>query len=302
MLDNQLIAHLEYELSKTIGRGNIENTRPVHQTIAHVAYRFEFNRKSCLLKIAKKQFAKTVTSEYTGLKYLQDSKCVKTPKIIDFHSGTTEFPTYLIVEWIKRGSSTSTGQKQLGEELAALHDASAEIFDIQQFGFEEDNYIGNNPQFNTWHNDWPTFFVEQRLKPQIQIGLKKGFIDNQFRNQLNQLCQKMPQILGDQHFVPCLLHGDLWGGNVLFNAENEPVMIDPAVYFGVPEAELAFTEMFGGFTRDFYSAYDAVLPIPYGYKNRKKLYNLYHVLNHMNLFGQMYLHEAKAICSHYVGR
>jgi protein-ribulosamine 3-kinase len=298
MLTNQMMDHLRRQL----GGVNIENVRPVHQSIAHIAYRFQANGSSFLLKIAESQFMKSMTSEYLGLKYLRDSKCIRTPEIIDFQVGNEELPTYLLVEWIERGSSTAAGQKQLGEELAALHDASSEIFDIHQFGFEEDNYIGNNRQYNTWHSEWPAFFVQQRLKPQIQMGVKKGFIDNQFRNQLNRLCEKMPQLLGAQHFVPCLLHGDLWGGNVLFDSENRPVLIDPAAYFGVPEAELAFTEMFGGFTRDFYAAYDSVLPIPYGYKERKKLYNLYHVLNHMNLFGQMYLHEAKAICSFYIGR
>ena len=302
MLDNQMISHLNKTLSGEIGHGEVRNLRPIHQNIALKAYFFEFGKNAYLIKVAEKQFAKTVTSEYFGLKYLQDSKCVKTPEIIDFHPGTNDLPTFLIVEWIEKGASTSAGQKQLGEELAALHDASAEIFDIHQFGFEVDNFIGNNPQFNTWHSDWPVFFVEQRLKPQIQMGLRKGFIDLPFRNQLNILCERIPKILEDQHFVPCLLHGDLWGGNVLYNSENKPILIDPAVYFGIPEAELAFTEMFGGFSREFYSAYNNVLPIPYGYKDRKKLYNLYHVLNHMNLFGQMYLHEAKAICSHYVGR
>lgn len=298
MLTNQMIDHLKRQL----GSVNIENVRPIHQTIAHVAYRFQANNSFYLLKIAEPQFKKNVISEYVGLNYLYDSKCVRTPEIIDFHSGNTEIPTYLVVEWIERGTSTSAGQKQLGEELAAMHDASSELFDIHQFGFEEDNYIGNNPQFNTWHSEWPEFFIQQRLKPQIQMGVRKGFIDNPFHDQLNRLCEKTPKLLDAQHFVPCLLHGDLWGGNVLFDNENRPVLIDPAVYFGVPEAELAFTEMFGGFTRDFYSAYDSVLPIPHGYKERKKLYNLYHILNHMNLFGGMYLHEAKAICSHYVGR
>ena len=298
MLTNQMLDHLKQQL----GSGEIENIRSVHQTIAHVSYRFKANGSFFLLKIAEPLFSKTVTSEYVGLKFLRDSKCVRTPEIFDFYAGDIEIPTYLLVEWIERGSSTSAGQKILGEQLAALHDASSEIFKISQFGFEENNYIGNNPQYNTWHPDWPAFFVQQRLKPQIQIGLQKGFIDNQFHNQLNRLCEKIPKLLGEQHFVPCLLHGDLWGGNVLFDSENRPVLIDPAVYFGVPEAELAFTEMFGGFTRDFYKAYDSVLPIPHGYKERKKLYNLYHVLNHLNLFGQMYMHEAKAICSTYVGR
>lgn len=298
-----MIDQLSNVFKQTGTHGNIENVRPVHQTIAHAAYKMDIGNQSYFLKIAESQFSKTVSSEFTGLKYLQDSKCVHTPKIIHYHTENLEFPTYLLVEWIERASgSTSSGQKQLGEELAALHDASSEIFQIRQFGFEEDNYIGNNPQFNQWHDEWPSFFVEQRLKPQIKMGVKKGFVDTRFKEQLTKLCERIPDLLGNLPQVPCLLHGDLWGGNVIFNAANQPVLIDPAVYFGVPEAELAFTEMFGGFTKDFYHAYDAVLPIPYGYKDRKKIYNLYHVLNHMNLFGQMYKREAQSICDHYLGR
>jgi fructosamine-3-kinase len=302
MLSDKIIGELESIVNSAGDRGKITSIHPVHQTLFLSAYRIETNKRKYLLKISDTTAVDNIRCEYLGLKYLRDSKCVCTPKIYHFQERNSTTPTYLLVEWIEHGSSTSAGQRQLGEELAALHDASSAIFNVNQFGFEEDNFIGNNPQNNQWTNDWVDFFVKQRLKPQINMGIKKGFIDNRFANQLHQLCEKIPELMEGVHYVPCLLHGDLWGGNVLFNHDNLPVLIDPAVYFGVPEAELAFTEMFGGFTRDFYEAYDAVLPIPYGYKDRKRLYNLYHVLNHMNLFGQMYLHEAKSTCEYYLGR
>ncbi|MBI9048340.1 MAG: fructosamine kinase family protein [Anaerolineaceae bacterium] len=301
-MDAGLQEYLRKIITEIGDSATILNIRPAHHTIAHSSYQIETSMRKYLIKYAETRFESNIRCEYIGLKYLHDSKCVHTPKIFDYHDADETIPAYLLMEWIEQGSKLSaSGQNQLGEELAALHDASAEIFSINKFGFNDDNYIGNNPQYNQWMEHWADFYVAQRLKPQIKLGTKKGLIDNHFRDELNRLCERIPDLLGAGHFTPCLLHGDLWGGNVLFNKDNIPVLIDPAVYFGVPEAELAFTELFGGFSKDFYQAYDSVLPIPYGYKENKNLYNLYHILNHLNLFGQMYLREAQNICTYYLG-
>jgi protein-ribulosamine 3-kinase len=183
-----------------------------------------------------------------------------------------------------------------------LHIGSADIFHVQQFGLDEDNYIGNNPQENGWIASWPEFFVERRLKPQIQLGVRNGLIDQNFQYDLLKLCDVIFHQLSSEHHIPALLHGDLWSGNVLFNTQNQPVLIDPAVYFGVAEAELAFTELFGGFTRDFYDAYQAILPIPYGYQEQKHFYNLYHMLNHLNLFGGMFHGQIQTLCHGYISK
>ena len=162
----------------------------------------------------------------------------------------------------------------LGRMLANLHRTTG-----PRFGWHRDNYIGARPQQNGWCNDWSEFWRERRLKPQFEwAGLKPEFFEEILRNHRPQ---------------PSLLHGDLWNGNVGFTAEG-PVIFDPAVYYGDREADLAMTELFGGFPADFYSSYRKEFPLAEGYERRKHLYNLYHLLNHLNIFGGGYLGQVKA--------
>lgn len=162
--------------------------------------------------------------------------------------------------------------------LAALHRHGA-----GRFGWASDNWIGLAPQRNGWCEDWTEFFFERRLAPQIERARGSGFsIDLPSRSALEG---HAPQ--------PSLLHGDLWNGNAGFTAEG-PVIFDPAVYYGDREADLAMTELFGGFPAEFYAAYAAEWPLPQGYRSRKRLYNLYHLLNHLNLFGAGYLGQVQA--------
>jgi fructosamine-3-kinase len=274
---------------------------PIQRSVSASAYRVETTKQKYFVKIAVPGHEEMIRCEYKGLKKLESSRCVRTPVIYSYQEGEGTSPPFLLLEWIENHAGGNTaGQTKLGEQLATLHDASAAIFKVNQFGFEEDNYIGGNKQVNCWMPDWPTFFVECRLIPQIELGVRKKLIQKVFQDQLMRLCQRIPEFLESDPITPALLHGDLWGGNVLFTKLNEPILIDPAVYFGVPEAEIAFTELFGGFTTDFYTAYNSILPIPYGYKEKKNLYNLYHILNHLNLFGLIYFGQAKSCCAFYV--
>ena len=152
-----------------------------------------------------------------------------------------------------------------------------------RFGWERDNWIGLAPQRNGWSADWPAFFEEKRLAPQLELARSKGY------------SFEIPDVkaLLDHDPQPSLLHGDLWRGNAGFTAAG-PVLFDPAVYYGDRECDLAMTELFGGFPRGFSKAYEAELPLPAGYEARKHLYNLYHLLNHLNLFGAGYLGQVEA--------
>lgn len=154
-----------------------------------------------------------------------------------------------------------------------------------RFGWGSDNWIGLSPQKNGWKEDWAEFFWEFRLLPQLE---RAGLTGDGFF-----LAQRMKQLLEQHQPSPSLLHGDLWGGNVGFTPQG-PVIFDPAVYFGDREADIAMTELFGGFPESFYRAYDEELPLDAGYDTRKHLYNLYHLLNHLNLFGHGYLPQVKA--------
>jgi protein-ribulosamine 3-kinase len=170
---------------------------------------------------------------------------------------------------------------QLGRMLAALHRQTG-----PGFGWARDNYIGLGLQQNGWREDWLEFWREHRMRPQIGLAKKNGFAVEMPR--LTLLENHRPQ--------PSLLHGDLWSGNAGFIAEG-PVVFDPAVYYGDREADLAMTELFGGFPQEFYRAYDEAFPLSPGYEQRKHLYNLYHLLNHLNIFGGGYLAQVKATLS-----
>ena len=162
----------------------------------------------------------------------------------------------------------------LGVMLAELHRNAG-----QRFGWHRDNYIGATPQQNGWCDDWAEFWRERRLRPQFErAGLKSEFFE---------------KLLQNHHPQPSLLHGDLWNGNVGFTAEG-PVIFDPAVYYGDREADLAMTELFGGFPPEFYASYKENYPLEAGYESRKHLYNLYHLLNHLNIFGGGYLGQVQA--------
>jgi fructosamine-3-kinase len=301
MINIEILETIKGALSELGETGEISVLRPVNSNIAVSAFRIETDHNKYFLKYAEPGFYDMIAREYSGLQRLKASRCVRTPQIYKYYEGNGTSAPYLFMEWIESNQDIDgNGQRRLGEDLAALHDASSEIYKINQFGLEENNFIGFNIQENQWMNDWPDFFVVRRLTPQIQLGVRKGLIKDTFHEELFRLCEKVPEILSADYVKPTLIHGDLWGGNVLYTVNHEPVLIDPAVYFGVPEAELAFTELFGGFGNEFYEAYDAVLPIPYGYQDRKKLYNLYHILNHLNLFGEMYLGQAQSVCRYYL--
>jgi len=167
----------------------------------------------------------------------------------------------------------------MGRMLAAAHRHTG-----PRFGWQRDNYIGSTPQQNAWCDDWSEFWRDRRLRPQLELALKNGF-DLEEKNALELLAGHQPP--------PCLLHGDLWSGNARFTAGG-PVVFDPAVYYGDREADLAMTELFGGFPPEFYASYNDSFPLEPGYPQRKHLYNLYHLLNHLNLFGGGYLGQVKA--------
>lgn len=177
----------------------------------------------------------------------------------------------------------------LGTGLAGMHRHTAE-----KFGWVRDNTIGSTLQKNTADDSWIAFWRQQRLGYQLNLAQKNGYT-----GLLQSLGEQL--LSGCQHFfvghtpLPSLLHGDLWGGNYAFSVEGQPVVFDPAVYYGDREADLAMTELFGGFSPDFYAAYRSAWPFEAGYAARKHLYNLYHILNHLNLFGSQYLSQAETI-------
>jgi len=237
----------------------------------------------------------TFESEARGLEELRKAGAVWVPEVV------AQGPDYLLLEWIVEGKeSTDSSMEELGFQFAKLHHFSGEIF-----GFPEDNYLGDSPQSNSPSKNgsinWPTFYVENRLQFQAVLAVKNGYATPELQNLLELLYKKIPDLLSGTEDKPSLLHGDLWCGNYLIDQNGKPWLIDPAVYYGHREADLAMTSLFGGFSKTFYSAYESAFPLVPGYPEREPLYQLYHLLNHLNLFGTGYYRQVISILKRYAG-
>jgi fructosamine-3-kinase len=271
---NHLAANSSPDLI-SIGGGSINDT-----------YRVKYNNEQYFLKLNDAAalpglFAK----EKNGLQLLAAQGIFRIPAVID---STEAGPVQvLLLEWIDSGPKSGTFWSSFGEQLAHLHTVSN-----QQFGLYEDNFMGALPQVNSYHSAWSDFFIRCRLQPQIQLAAGNKLIDSQAIAAFERLYSKVPGIFSPEQ--PALLHGDLWSGNYLCDANHRPVLVDPAVYFGHRSMDLAMTTLFGGFEKPFYEAYDYHYPLPGNYADQWEICNLYPLLIHLNLFGRSYLSDVLA--------
>lgn len=222
-------------------------------------------------------------AEADGLTELHNAGAVRVPTPIC--TGTAD-EAFLVLEYLELGSDRGAGQERLGQGLAALHRHTQPAF-----GWQRDNTIGSTLQPNRVCPDWVEFWRVQRLNHQLALAGRTGYA-RELADRGAALSARLGEFFTDYRPVPSLLHGDLWSGNYGVVGNSEPVIYDPAVYYGDRETDIAMTEFFGGFGHRFYAAYDAAWPLDSGYAVRKNLYNLYHVLNHLNLFGGSYLGQA----------
>ena len=239
------------------------------------------------VKVAPLEAQAMLAAEAAGLAELERSQTVRVPRVLA--SGHTDRGAFLALEWIETGAAGPECEARLGRELAALHAVTA-----PRFGWARDNTIGRTPQANAASADWAEFFRERRLRPQLEMAAAHGFAELPAAAG-ERLLESVQGLLAAHRPAASLLHGDLWGGNWLASASGEPVLIDPAVYYGDRETDLAMTRLFGGFGEAFYQAYQAAAPSAPGWQARAELYNLYHVLNHANLFGGGYARQARAM-------
>jgi protein-ribulosamine 3-kinase len=236
------------------------------------------------VKVGARASQAAFAAEAEGLRELRQARALRVPEVLA--TGVAGSTAFLALEWIERGAADEACERRLGAGLAALHSVSA-----PHFGWRRDNTIGCTPQANAWSADWTEFFRERRLRPQLALAARQGFA-RLLAERGERLLEALPPLLAGHSPRPSLLHGDLWGGNWFASAAGEPVLFDPAVYYGDRETDLAMTHLFGGFSAAFYRAYEAAAPLPEGAGLRAELYNLYHVLNHANLFGGGYARQA----------
>jgi len=248
------------------------------------AYRIEGAGKNYFVKLNHVACENMFIAEATGLTELAQTNRVRVP--LPMCVGTTSEHAYLVMEYISLRSSTQTSSGLMGTQLAALHQVTNTTF-----GWLRHNYIGSTPQINTSETDWVTFWREHRLKFQLDLAAKHGH-GGKLQTQGELLLADLGDFFTTYKPVASLLHGDLWSGNYGADAQDHPVIFDPAIYYGDREADLAMTELFGGFSTRFYEMYQEAYPLDDGYDVRKNLYNLYHIINHLNLFGGSYLEQA----------
>jgi len=237
------------------------------------------------VKVAAPDQAAMLAAEAEALRAIGQSGSVRVPAVAA--AGVAEGAAFLALEWLDIVDGGRDAA--LGRSLAVLHRVAA-----PRFGWHRDNTIGTSPQANAWHDDWALFYRDRRLLPQLEMARRAGH-RGRLESDGERLLAAVPALLDGHRPSPSLLHGDLWAGNAGRLADGTPVLFDPSCYHGDREADLAMTELFGGFTPDFYAAYLDAAPLPPGFERRRTLYNLYHVLNHLNLFGAGYLARAEAM-------
>jgi protein-ribulosamine 3-kinase len=237
------------------------------------------------VKLNSADKAAIFAAEAAGLGEIASTNTIRVPQPITY--GMAGKQSYLVLEHLDLSSHGNA--KLLGEQLAALHRCTG-----NSFGFSQDNFIGTTPQPNGWKSNWIDFWREHRLGFQLRLAAQNGY-GGQLQRLGEKLMDALPAFFTNYTPQPSLLHGDLWSGNHAYLQDGTPAIFDPAVYYGDRECDLAMTELFDGYDTNFYTAYRAAYPLDAGYATRRELYNLYHILNHANLFGGGYARQAEGM-------
>lgn len=275
---------IDAAIAEALGAAYASRDRaPVGGGSINAAYRLEGDGHAWFVKLNGADQLAMFEAEAEGLRELDAAEGLRVPRPLTW--GRAGNRSYLVLEWLTlhgRGDWAA-----LGEGLAHMHRITA-----QRHGWHRNNTIGSTPQVNTPDADWVAFFGRQRLAFQLQLAAERGH-GGGLMDAGQRLVDGLGALFRDYRPVPSLLHGDLWSGNVAFDETRRPVVYDPAVYYGDRESDIAMSELFGRFPRAAYDAYDAVWPRDPGYATRRDLYQLYHVLNHLNLFGGLYAGQAR---------
>ena len=281
-----LWAALEQHIHAVTGQPFIIRQRqPLGGGCINQAWRISDDQRTFFVKVNTAASLPLFEAEAAGLAELAATGTVRVPEPVGH--GVVAEHAWLMLEYLPLVSAGTRAMEQLGRSLAALHAQPR-----TGFGWYRDNAIGATPQINTYGDDWIEFWREQRLGFQLDLAARNGYTGS-LQQQGEQLRARLDGLFVGHSPTPALLHGDLWSGNAGCTVDGEPVIFDPAVYQGNHETDLAMTELFGGFPESFYAAYREALPLAAGYPQRRTLYNLYHVLNHLNLFGGSYHAQAE---------
>jgi fructosamine-3-kinase len=243
-------------------------------------YRLNGENSNYFVKFNDSSLLPMFESEALALLEINALAKIKAPLPISY--GTVDQYSYLILEWLNLSPGNAFSWYEMGKQLANMHLSPMG----KLYGWERSNFIGNTPQNNYPTEVWADFFAEQRIAHQLKIA--KGTFKN-----TEKTIEQVRKLLKNHQPTPSLVHGDLWSGNSGFTSNSEPIILDPAIYYGDREVDIAMTELFGGYPANFYRGYNSIVPLDIQYQKRKFIYNLYHILNHYNLFGSRYLIQAE---------
>lgn len=236
-------------------------------------------------------FLDNFQAEWDGLVRLSEPCAIGVPKPIAV--GEVDNLAWLVTEWIAQSTRGGDFFAKFGSRLAQLHESTRG----RRIGLDRDNYLGSAPQLNSPRDNWVEFFADQRIGFQLRWAVEQGMSDSALRVDCERIVQTMDQLLDGSEVQTTLLHGDLWSGNYLCDSAGEPTIIDPAIYYGSREAEFGMLRLFGSCPSVFYDSYLETFPLPGGWQRRVSVYVLYHLLNHLNLFGTSYLDQCRALAA-----
>lgn len=263
----------------------------VHGGDISTAYKIETATNAYFLKTNPASNALNMFEiEANGLNLIGNTQTIKTPKILACDS--FENHAFLLMEFIESKSPSAKDFEHLGQQLARLHQCTSE-----NFGLDTDNFIGSLPQSNTQHSNWCDFYIHERLRPQLKLAHQKHLLDSAETPSVQKMNNSLSPLF--KNIKPALLHGDLWSGNYLISKDGTPYVIDPAVYFGHNEVDIAMSKLFGGFGESFYQSYAEIIPFSNETSARIDIYQLYYLLVHLNLFGNSYRNSVKTILDKY---
>ena len=303
---DKIAAHISETTGETF---SLDNRHSVSGGCINQGYSISSSSRTYFAKINQASQIAMFEAEALGLQQMRATQTIRVPEPICW--GTEGNSAYIVLEWLDLGSrGGDRAWEEMGRQLAAMHKYTPPNLPFARggkkpnsalvrgcFGWDINNTIGSTIQINNWTANWAEFWIEHRIGYQLKLARgRRGHFP-----QGERLLEMISQLLAGYEPQPSLVHGDLWGGNVGVTSAGEPVIFDPAAYFGDREVDIAMTELFGGFPAQFYRGYNQVWPLDAGYEQRKTLYNLYHILNHFNLFGGSYESQANQMINRILG-
>ena len=303
---DKIAAHISETTGETF---SLDNRHSVSGGCINQGYSISSSSRTYFAKINQASQIAMFEAEALGLQQMRATQTIRVPEPICW--GTEGNSAYIVLEWLDLGSrGGERAWEEMGRKLAAMHKYTTPTPPLLRggekpnstlfrggFGWDINNTIGSTMQINNWTANWAEFWAEHRIGYQLKLAKRRG---GHFP-QGERLLEMIPELLAGYEPQPSLVHGDLWGGNAGVTSAGEPVIFDPATYFGDREVDIAMTELFGGFPALFYRGYNQVWSLDGGYEGRKSLYNLYHILNHFNLFGGSYESQANQMINRVLG-